>query len=191
MKKKISFYSLFIFLLIFSSKIYAENIWVVNKELSSIEFHLPVFLAEDVKGKFNIFDGNVVIDEKKTGNKNRAFFYVGINSLEINYQKYKDLLLSEIFFNEKIYPLALIDTKKFNTLNLSYIKNINAELQIKDIIKLIPVEINIKELANNFIQISAIIKFSRNSYELGKGSWSSTFLLKDEITLKANIFLEK
>ena len=41
------------------------------------------------------------------------------------------------------------------------------------------------------IQIKSYISFSRNDFEIGTGSWKNTTILKDEIKIKANIFLFK
>ena len=35
------------------------------------------------------------------------------------------------------------------------------------------------------------LSFSRNDFEIGIGSWKNTTILKDEIKIKANIFLFK
>ena len=48
----------------------------------------------------------------------------------MNYIKYKDLLLSNIFFDTLTFPLAVIDTKKFSYDNEKELK-IEAELNFK------------------------------------------------------------
>ena len=75
----------------------AKETWSLDKKLSTISFELPVFLAKNVKGEFKEIEGLVEIDlEKKEGNK--AVFSVKINSINMNYNKYRNLLLSDIFF---------------------------------------------------------------------------------------------
>ena len=186
-----NFFLKFILILFFiTNKVHAQNKWVIEKELSIITFEIPVLLTKDVNGKFNKFDGYVVIDLENEKN-NKAIFSVEINSLEINYDKYIDLLFSDVFFDQINYPIAIIDTKKFsNPKELNSLK-IEAELQIKNISNKIPIEIEIKHLANNWVQILANMKFSRNSFELGKGVWSSKIILNDTVNLKANLFLSK
>ena len=80
-----------------TKELIAKNIWVLDKELSDFRFELPVLLNKNVEGKFTIFDGSVVIDLENEEN-NRAFFFVEIYSMELNYHEYKDLLLSNTFF---------------------------------------------------------------------------------------------
>ena len=45
---------------------------------------------------------------------NKAIFYVEVNDLDMNYIKYKDLLLSNVFFDAQQFPKAVVDTKKFS-----------------------------------------------------------------------------
>ena len=66
--------------------------------MSSIKFDLPVSLLKNVKGKFNNIEGFIEIDQNNKIN-NKALFSVHIDSIEINYEKYRDLLLSNVFFD--------------------------------------------------------------------------------------------
>ena len=177
-------------ILIYSSKINANNTWTIDKELSEIKFELPVVLTKKVKGQFRKFDGFVILDEENKEN-NRVLFSIKINSMEINYEKYKELLFSSIFFDEINFPISTIDTKKFILPNNSNSLQINVELQIKDIHHVIPLKIEFNHLTNNFVQVKTSLQFSRTSYELGKNRWSSTLILRDIIHLNANLFFSR
>ena len=179
----------FIFISLHTKNIEAD-IWILDTELSEIKFELPILLAKNVNGQFTKFDGSIVIDPKNKEN-NRALFFVNINSIELNYKKQKKLLLSDIFFDEINFPIAVIDTKKFNIPEDSNYLLINSELQIKNFINVIPLKIYIVHLANGWVQVKANLKFSRKKFELGKNAWSSTVIVKDKILLKANLFLYK
>ena len=53
--------------------ILAKENWILDKELSIINFELPVFLAKNVQGKFTQIEGLVEIDletKKKLNEKN-------------------------------------------------------------------------------------------------------------------------
>ena len=185
------FLKLFFFCLLIilsSRKILANNNWIIDKELSEIKFEIPVLLTNNVNGRFNEFEGYVFIDKKNRKN-NRALFSVQINSMVLNYNKYKELLFSNIFFEEVYFPVAVLDTKIFTLSNKLTTIEIKAELQIKNIVQIIPLIVNINQLSNNFVHIKANTKFSRNSYQLGKGSWSSTLILRDRVSLIADLFL--
>ena len=94
--KKYKFF-LFLFLLtLIPSFSHAAERWILDKSLSTIEFELPVLFAKNVKGSFNTIDGFVELDLNQKEN-NKAIFYVEVNDLDMNYIKYKDLLLSNVF----------------------------------------------------------------------------------------------
>ena len=159
-KIKIVFF-FFIFFTISNFSIASER-WVVDETLSKIEFELPVLFAKNVKGKFNSIDGFVEIDTN-TKKNNKAIFSVLINDIEINYAKYKDLVLSDIFFDEKNFPRAVLDTKKFSYYDEGDIR-IEVELSIKGKNQMIPLTINIIQLAEEVVQIQSELIFSRNSF---------------------------
>ena len=94
---KILIFFSFIFLLN-SSIVFAGERWFLDKELSKITFELPVLLAKNVQGTFLSIEGFVEIDVDQKKN-NKAIFSVDIKSIDMNYKKYKDLLLSDIFFD--------------------------------------------------------------------------------------------
>ena len=184
-KIKIVFF-FFIFFTISNFSIASER-WVVDETLSKIEFELPVLFAKNVKGKFNSIDGFVEIDTN-TKKNNKAIFSVLINDIEINYAKYKDLVLSDIFFDEKNFPRAVLDTKKFSYYDEVDIR-IEVELSIKGKNEMVPLVINVTRLTEELVQIQSELIFSRNSFNIGTGNWKNTTILKDNVKLSTNIFL--
>ena len=185
---KLFFILFFSFVFIFSPTI-AKETWILDKDISTIKFELPIFLANNVKGEFKEIQGLVEIDldEKKN---NKAIFSVDIKSINMNYTKYKKLLFSNIFFNVEKYPIALIDTKKFYYYNENSLE-LNVELMIKGITNTVPLILKIIPLAEELIQIKGELKFSRIAFEIGEGQWKNTSILKDEITINVNLFLFK
>ena len=65
--------------------------WILNKDISTIKFELPIFLVNNVKGEFNEIEGLIEIDLQKKIN-NKAIFSVDIKSVDMNYIKYKEIL---------------------------------------------------------------------------------------------------
>ena len=179
---------LFFFIPISFSHASSER-WVLDKNISTIEFELPVLFANNVKGKFSTIEGFIELDviEKKN---NKAIFSVQIDDLEMNYIKYKDLLLSDIFFDTLTFPLAVIDTKKFSYDNEKELK-INAELTLKGKSEMVPLAINVTRLADALVQIQTELIFSRTNFEIGIGQWSNTSILKDKVKIRTNLFLFK
>tara|TARA_B100000900_G_scaffold121186_1_gene102266 strand:+ start:341 stop:943 length:603 start_codon:yes stop_codon:yes gene_type:complete len=187
--KKIKIVFFFFIFSTISNFSFASDRWVVDKTLSTIEFELPVLFAKNVKGRFNSIDGYVEIDIN-TKKNNKAIFSVLIEDIEINYSKYKDLVLSDLFFDEKNFPKALLDTKKFSYTDEDELE-IEVELSIKGKNQMIPLIINIIQLAEEVVQIQSELIFSRNSFNIGTGNWRNTTILKDNIKLNTNIFLFK
>ena len=185
--KKYKFF-LFIFLLnVIPSFSHAAERWVLDKSLSTIEFELPVLFAKNVKGSFNTIDGFVELDLNQKEN-NKAIFYVEVNDLDMNYIKYKDLLLSNVFFDAQQFPKAVVDTKKFSYVNETEF-SMDVELTIKGKSAIVPLVINVKRLAEELVQIQSELIFSRTAFEIGLGNWKNTTILKDKVKLSTNLFL--
>ena len=178
----------FIFFLI-PSIVFASERWIIDKDLSSITFELPVLLAKNVQGTFTNIEGFVELDVDHKKN-NKAIFSVDIGSVDMNYKKYKNLLLSNIFFDERQFPKAVIDTKKFSYQNEEELE-INVELIIKGQSKLTPLTITVKRLAEELVQIQSELVFSRTDFNIGIGKWSNTTILRDKTKIKTNLFLFK
>ena len=181
--------SLFLIFL-FCKQILANDLWTIDKNISSIEFEVPVLFANNVIGKFNEFDGFVSLDLSNQ-NKNKALINVRVDSLDINYKRYKDLVLSEVFFDSKKFPLGLIDTNNFKFNYKDNMINLIGELTLKGKSQNIPIDIEVIKLASELVQVKSEISFSRNDFEIGTGNWKNTTILKDKIKIKANIFLFK
>ena len=150
---------------------------------------MPVLLAKNVQGTFTNIEGFVEIDVDQKKN-NKAIFSVDIGSIDMNYKKYKDLLLSNIFFDERQFPKAVIDTKKFSYQNEEELE-INVELIIKGQSQMIPLTITVKRLAEELVQIQSELIFSRTDFNIGIGKWSNTTILRDKAKIKTNLFLFK
>ena len=174
---------------IFTTNLYSNEKWILDSELSIIEFEVPVLLTKNVKGNFNQIEGLIQINTQNKEN-NKAIFSVKINSININYKKYNELLLSNVFFDAVKFPIALVDTQKFSYKNNDEI-NLDVELIIKGVSKKVPLTLSIYHLTEELIQIKGILNFSRTAYNLGTGKWRSTKILKDKATIKVNLFLFK
>ena len=90
-------------------------------------------------------------------------------------------------YKEK-YPIALVETQKFLYKNQKKLI-LDVELRIKNISKVIPVELEIIKLSDDLIQIKGDMSFSRIDFNLGINKWASTAILKEKIKIKTNLFL--
>ena len=185
--KKCKFFFILLIFLNLPNLTYASDRWILDKELSTIEFELPVLFAKNVKGSFNTMEGFIEIDVSQKEN-NKAIFYVEVNDLEMNYTKYKNLLLSNIFFDANQFPKAVVDTKKFSYVNETELE-LQVELTIKGKSAMVPLIINVQRLAEELVQIQSELTFSRTDFKIGIGKWKNTSILKDKVILKTNLFL--
>jgi len=184
--KKFKFLLIF-FLITLPHSSFASERWILDKSLSTIQFELPVLFAKNVKGTFNTIEGFIELDVNQKEN-NKAIFYVEVKDLDMNYTKYKDLLLSNIFFDANQFPKAVVDTKKFSYVNETELA-FDVELTIKGKSELVPLKINVKRLAEELVQIQTELIFSRTAFEIGIGNWKNTSILKDKVKLSTNLFL--
>ena len=185
--KKYKIFLFFLLLFILPNLTHASERWVLDKSLSTVEFELPVLFAKNVKGTFNTIEGFIELDVNQKEN-NKAIFYVEVKDLDMNYTKYKDLLLSNIFFDANQFPKALVDTKKFSYVNETELA-FDVELTIKGKSELVPLKINVKRLAEELVQIQSELIFSRTAFDIGIGNWKNTSILKDKVKLSTNLFL--
>ena len=188
MKKKIKLFLILLILCLgLSSKSIANEKWILDKNISSISFEVPVLFATNVIGKFDNIDGFVELDLKDKKN-NKAILSVDIGSLKVNYKKYMDLILGPVFFDSTKYPFGVLDTKKFAYNNEEKL-NLDIELSIKGITKIIDTELTIINLTSDLVQIKGLLEISRNDFNIGTGNWKNTAILKDNIIIKSNLFL--
>jgi len=190
LKKTINFFLILLILCVgLSSKSSANEKWILDKNISSISFEVPVLFATNVIGKFENIDGFVELDLKDKKN-NKAILSVDIESLKVNYKKYMDLILGPVFFDSTKYPFGVLDTKKFAYNNEEKL-NLDIELSIKGITKTIDTELIIINLTPDLVQIKGLLEFSRNDFNIGTGNWKNTAILKDKIIINSNLFLTK
>ena len=187
--RKFKFFLIFSYFIIQPTITLASERWILDKSLSTVEFELPVLFAKNVKGKFNTIEGFVELDVTEKNN-NKAIFSVEINDIDMNYIKYKDLLLSYIFFDAKNFPKAVVDTKKFSYENDTEIE-LEIELTIKGKNAMIPLKVYVSRLAEELVQIQSEMRFSRTAFNIGIDKWQNTSILKDKVKLKTNLFLFK
>jgi polyisoprenoid-binding protein YceI len=187
--KKFKFLLIFLYFVILPTLSSASERWIIDKSLSTVEFELKVLFAKNVKGKFNSIEGFVELDVTEKNN-NKAIFSVQINDIDMNYIKYKNLLLSNIFFDAENFPKAVVDTKKFSYVNDTEIE-LEIELTIKGKNAMVPLKVYVSRLAEELVQIQTEMVFSRTAFNIGIDKWQNTSILKDKVKLQTNLFLFK
>ena len=177
-----------IFFLIFCSNSSSLERWNINNSTSSINFSIPVLLAENVVGNFKKFNGYIEVDRKNF--EGVAGVTIDINSIQINYDlDYGDLIRGEVFFNNSRFPKASILTKDFliNKDNTAYAF---ATLKIKGIERDFKILFNYNLQNSKKAVASGSFIFKRSDFEIGTGIWSNTLILKDDVTVSVNLNLD-
>ena len=168
----------------------ANEVWLLDKDLSTIEFEVPVFFAKNVKGGFEEIEGFVQLNNQEQVSK--VFILVKVDSININYEKHHDLLLSSTFLNQKEFKNIFVDTIQ---VPISYkkekINEVKIRISLNGTYKYIPYNFEIIELAEELVQIKGELELSRSFFKIGMGKWYSTIFLKENITIKTNLFLNK
>ena len=62
---------------------------------------------------------------------------------------------------------------------------------IKNKTKEVPISLEIVKLAEKLVQVKGEFFISRTEFDLGKGKWSSTAVLKDQVKIQISLFLFK
>jgi polyisoprenoid-binding protein YceI len=178
---------LFLFLFLCTNSFALEK-WIVNNKNSSINFSIPVLLAENVTGNFKKFTGFIEVDRKNF--EGVANITIDINSITTNYDlDYGDLIRSEVFFNISQFSKASIKTKDFliNKDNTAYaFATVNIKGNEKDF--KIPLSYNLQ--GTNKAIAKGAFAFKRTDFEIGTGLWSPTLVLKDEVTINVILSLD-
>ena len=178
---------LFLFLFICSQSFALEK-WVINTSKSSINFSIPVLLAEDVTGNFKKFTGFIEVDRKNF--EGVANVIIDINSINTNYDlDYGDLIRSDVFFNIFQFPKASIKTKDFliNKDNTAYAY---ATVSIKGNEKDFKIPLSYNLQGSDKAIAKGTFTFKRNDFEIGTGIWSNTLILKDEVKVNVSLTLD-
>jgi len=179
----------YLFLLLFiCSQSFALEKWVINTSKSSINFSIPVLLAEDVTGNFKKFTGFIEVDRKNF--EGVANVIIDINSINTNYDlDYGDLIRSDVFFNIFQFPKASIKTKDFliNKDNTAYAY---ATVSIKGNEKDFKIPLSYNLQGSDKAIAKGTFTFKRTDFEIGTGIWSNTLILKDEVKVNVSLTLD-
>lgn len=160
---------------------------------SSVGFSVKHLMVSNVKGKFNVFDGNFSVDGK-TNRLTRFEGLVDVSSVDTDVQKRDDHLKSPDFFDVVKYPKMSFVMSKFTPLKGSKSKVIG-NLTIKNITKSVVFDTQTSQIVkdmqgNDRIGITLNSKINRKDFGLNwnKALETGGFVVGDEI--KINVELE-
>ena len=193
--KKINRKLLYIFFLFFlpiilsSQKIYAKNNWDTDKNLSEINLKLSIIPGDDIVSKFSEFESLLSVNNEE---ENKMILSLKLSSLNLKNEDLKKFLINDNFFNLDKYPIILIEIKNFD---FKKKQDHLAQIQINDVIKSIPININISELTKEFFHIDINFDLSRKDFNLGVNNLNfltnQQSILLDNLVFEIDLFLMK
>lgn len=154
--------------------------WQIVPNESSLRFS-GLQNGAPVTGQFKTFTGEIHCDPTQLA-RCSAKIVVDINSLSASYNQVVEILKTTEWFNAKVYPQAIFQSKKFlKTGDKTY--TIEGNLSIRG--KTLPVTLNVSEEATGnqkqVFQGSTIIK--RRAFDVGTGEWADTNTVKDDVQI--------
>ena len=159
---------------------------------SSVGFSVKHLMVSNVKGKFNVFDGNFSIDDK-TSKLTRFEGLVDAASVDTDVQKRDDHLRSPDFFDAAKYPKMSFTMSKFTPLKGSKSKVIG-NLTIKNITKSVVFDTEMSKVVedmqgNKRIGVTLNSKINRKDFGLNwnKALEAGGFVVGDEIKISVEL----
>jgi Uncharacterized conserved protein len=183
------FFLFFLNIILLSQKIYAKNNWDTDKNLSEINLKLSIIPGDDIVAKFSEFESLLSVNNEE---ENKMILSLKLSSLNLKNEDLKKFLINDNFFNLDKYPIILIEIKNFD---FKKKQNHLAQIQINDLIKSIPISINISELTKEFFHIDINFDLSRKDFNLGVNNLNflsnQQSILLDNLVFEIDLFLMK
>ncbi len=176
-----------IFILLVPFFIQAETTWKLVPTKSIISFSATQNNAP-VTGQFKSFTSELSFDPAKL-NKSHVIVTVQTNSIVMSYKEVRDFLLSDAWFNVKVFPTAVFKSTSFTKLSDNNYQ-VKGELTIRD--KTVPTTVNFMatETANG-LSFKGNSSLKRTQFGIGQGDWAKTDLVKDEVQVQFELMYSK
>jgi polyisoprenoid-binding protein YceI len=176
----------FFLILSFCSIAHADSLpqWDIIPAESSITF-IGTQNNAPVTGAFKSFTGTISGDPAKYQDGN-VDIIVQMDSLSVSYAELATILITPEWFNVKAFPKAEFKSSKFNKINDKTYEAVGT-LTIKD--KSVPTTLTFTavESPKNHWVIDGHTTIKRSAFGIGEGEWSSTDVVKDEVTINFKI----
>lgn len=189
MKSQISKWLLSIMIFLTPLVSYATMpVWQIIPDESSITFK-GVQNGAPASGKFKKFTGTIHFDPNDL-NASNVKIVIDMNSVSMSYADFTSALLSDDWFNVKLFPNAIFEAAHFTKLNNNRYKA-NGSLTIRD--KSVPIEIsfNAKEQPGNQILVTGSTIVKRTQFGVGQGEWSDTDAIKDNVDVAFSVTAQR
>jgi polyisoprenoid-binding protein YceI len=172
-----------------AGKVVPEGKYDIDPMHSKVGFEIPHLVISSVEGKFNQFEGKIVVD--KAIEKSKVDLSIDIASIDTGVSKRDDHLKSPDFFDAKKFPKMTFTTTKVSQKDdmLTMVGN----LKIKDQTKEVTIEAKylgeVKDgMGQDKIAFKGSTKINRKDFGL---TWNKAVeagpMVGDEVTISLNI----
>jgi len=185
MRSQISKWMLIIMIVIAPLFAYAATpVWQIIPDESSITFK-GVQNGAPASGKFKKFTGTIHFDPDDLNTSN-VKIDIDMNSVSMSYADFTSALISEDWFNVKLFPNAIFEATHFTKIDNNLYKA-NGSLTIRD--KSVPIEISFdaKEQPGNKVLVTGSTVVKRTQFGVGQGEWSDTDAIKDNVDVAFSV----
>jgi len=178
---------IFLILLIFPSFCLATS-WQIISNKSSIHFSATQNNSP-ITGEFKNFSGDIEFDPNQLS-KSHIKIIVDIDSVATSFKDVQDALKTADWFDVASFPKATFSADDFKkTGDDTYAAN--GKLTLRN--KTMPITLNFKliKYTDNEAMISGKTELKRSDFDVGKGEWSSTKQIKNEVVVNFEIEAQK
>lgn len=162
----------------------AVTTWEIIPGESQISF-IGTQNNSPASGSFKKFSGTIHFDPSQL-NDSKVRITIDINSVTTSYSDFTSTLLTEDWFNVKLFPEAVFETTHFTKLGDNKYQA-NGTLTIRD--KTIPVVLTFeaKELSSAKALVKGSTVLQRTKFGVGQGEWADTDTVKDNVQVNFSI----
>lgn len=158
--------------------------WKIMPDKSSIHF-TATQNNSPVTGEFKTFSGDVDFDPTQL-QKSHVKIIVDMNSVTTSFKDVQEALKTADWFDIKLFPHATFVADDFKKIS-DNTYSANGKLTLRD--KTVPIVLNftLNKYTNQEAIVSGKTQLKRTDFEVGKGEWSSTKQIKDDVTVNFNL----
>lgn len=167
-----------------STTLAASPSWKMKPTESSITFTGTQNNAP-VSGKFTAFTGDIAFSPDQL-NESKATITVDMNSVSTSYPLVAETLRTEDWFDVKTFPKAVFKTTSITKTGDKTFRA-NGILTIRD--KTVPAVLNItlEKFSATEAKVTGSTTLKRTAFGIGKGEWSKTDDVRDDVTVKFTV----
>lgn len=162
--------------------------WKIISSESSITF-TGVQNGAPASGSFKKFTGSIQFDPNQLSNS-KVKIVIDMNSVSMSYADFTSALLTEDWFNVKLFPDAIFSAKNFTKKGANQYMA-SGSLTIRD--KTVPTQIQFdtKEQSDNKFIVTGNTIVKRTQFGVGQGEWSDTDAIKDNVKISFTITAQR